>query len=167
MSVVALEVSANRFSICEAGIFRIQMRCICWIRQRAGYYENWLGDFLCEMPYDGWEHGNPEHHVSFLSGETQTEVARNRHFTGRFPDWKKCDFTGAGHLPICITIPRAILYVRRGSLGISTKIPCQTHYLPAEFLCNLPKNLTMHLTHKFCLVLPLLFYRLWYNKCKF
>ncbi|HCY34940.1 MAG TPA: hypothetical protein DHU76_07230, partial [Ruminococcus sp.] len=43
-------------------------------------------------------------------------------------------------------------------MGISHKIPCQTHYLPAEFLCNLPKNLTMHLTHKFCLVLPLLFF---------
>ena len=43
-------------------------------------------------------------------------------------------------------------------MGISHKIPCQTHCLPAKFLCNLPKNLTMHLTHKFCLVLPLLFF---------
>ncbi|RGM78632.1 hypothetical protein DXB92_09985 [Ruminococcus sp. OM06-36AC] len=43
-------------------------------------------------------------------------------------------------------------------MGISHKIHCQTHCLPAEFLCNLPKNLTMHLTHKFCLVLPLLFF---------
>ena len=26
--------------------------------------------------------------------------------------------------------------------------------MPAEFLCNLPKNLTTHLTHKLCAVLP-------------
>ena len=34
------------------------------------------------------------------------------------------------------------------------EIPCQTYSLPAEFLCNLPKNLTTHLTHKLCAVLP-------------
>ena len=26
--------------------------------------------------------------------------------------------------------------------------------MPAEFLCNLPKNLTTHLTHKLCAVFP-------------
>ncbi|RGM82918.1 hypothetical protein DXB92_01325 [Ruminococcus sp. OM06-36AC] len=33
--------------------------------------------------------------------------------------------------------------------------------LPAKFLCNLPKNLTMHLTHKLCTVLP---YQLYHNR---
>ena len=34
------------------------------------------------------------------------------------------------------------------------EIPCQTQSLPAEFLCNLSKNPTAHLTHKLCAVLP-------------
>ena len=34
------------------------------------------------------------------------------------------------------------------------EIPCQTYSLPAEFLCNLPKNLTTHLTHKLFSVFP-------------
>jgi hypothetical protein len=34
------------------------------------------------------------------------------------------------------------------------EIPCQTYSLPAEFLCNLPKNLTTHLTHKLYAVFP-------------
>ena len=34
------------------------------------------------------------------------------------------------------------------------EIPFQTYSLPAEFLGNLPKNLTTHLTYKLCAVLP-------------
>ena len=33
-------------------------------------------------------------------------------------------------------------------------IPCHTSSMPAEFLCNLPKNLTTHLTHKLYSVFP-------------
>lgn len=38
--------------------------------------------------------------------------------------------------------------------GISHKNPLTYDSMPAEFLCNLPKNLTTHLTHKLCAVLP-------------
>ncbi|MCI6651554.1 MAG: hypothetical protein MSH13_08515, partial [Ruminococcus callidus] len=34
------------------------------------------------------------------------------------------------------------------------EIPCHTSSMPAEFLCNLPKNLTTHLTHKLYSVFP-------------
>ncbi|WP_302337116.1 hypothetical protein, partial [uncultured Ruminococcus sp.] len=34
------------------------------------------------------------------------------------------------------------------------EIPCQTYSMPAEFLSNLPKNLTTHLTHKLYAVFP-------------
>ena len=33
--------------------------------------------------------------------------------------------------------------------------------MPAEFLCNLPKNLTTHLTHKLYAVFPLYFQNGW------
>ena len=38
------------------------------------------------------------------------------------------------------------------------EIPCHTSSMPAEFLGNLPKNLTTHLTHKLYALLSLLFY---------
>ena len=46
---------------------------------------------------------------------------------------------------------------------ICPEIPCQTQSMPAEFLNNLPKNLTAHLTYKLCAVLPLLFYELFWT----
>jgi len=37
---------------------------------------------------------------------------------------------------------------------ISHKNPLTYGSMPAEFLCNLTKNLTTHLTHNLCAVLP-------------
>ena len=45
---------------------------------------------------------------------------------------------------ICVQIFR---HITQKSLAIHTR-------MPAEFLCNLPKNLTMHLTHKLYAVFP-------------
>ena len=75
--------------------------------------ENWLG----EMPYDSWEHGNRIFYTSasFRGKPRQKWQRKSAFHRHRFPDWKKMRFYRCGTLPICITIPRAILYVRRGS----------------------------------------------------
>ncbi|WP_302513475.1 hypothetical protein, partial [uncultured Ruminococcus sp.] len=41
------------------------------------------------------------------------------------------------------------------------EIPCHTSSMPAEFLSNLPKNLTTHLTHKLYAVFPIVYQKSW------
>ena len=52
-------VSANRFPFMSRYIPNPEMRCMCWIKSVNGIlWKTGWENFLCEMPYDSWEHGN-------------------------------------------------------------------------------------------------------------
>ena len=102
-------VSANRFPFMSRYIPNPEMHCMCWIKSANGIlWKTGWENFLCEMPYDSWEHGNRTSYISasFRGKPRQKWQRKSAFHRHRFPVWKKMQFYRCGMLPICITIHR-------------------------------------------------------------